>query len=77
MNPSALRLFVRSILTEAVEKKKEEKKVKKEASLPKSSGKLVDLKKELTALKQMKDELQAAIKSVESPYSRKVQKFIK
>ena len=60
MNPSALRLFVRSILTEAVEKKKEEKKVKKEASLPKSSGKLVDLKKELTALKQMKDELQAA-----------------
>ena len=60
MNPSALRLFVRSILTEAVEKKKEEKKEKKEVGLPKSSGKLVDLKKELAALKQMRDELQVA-----------------
>jgi len=59
MNPSALRLFVRSILTEAVEKKEQESK-KKEIGLPKSSGKLVDLKKELAALKQMRDELQAA-----------------
>ena len=56
MNSSALRLFVRSILAEAKEKETKPK----EAGLPKSSGKLVDLKKELTALKQMRDELQAA-----------------
>jgi len=61
MNQFALRMFVRSILAEA--KDKEPKKtVKKEAEekAPKSSGKLVDLKKELAALKQYKDELQAA-----------------
>ena len=59
MNNSALRLFVRSIIAEAKETKDKEPK-QKEAGLPKSSGKLVDLKKELAALKQMKDELQAA-----------------
>jgi hypothetical protein len=52
-------MFVRSLITEAKEKKDKEPK-KKEAGLPKSSGKLVDLKKELAALKTMKDELQAA-----------------
>ena len=56
MNQYALRLFVRSILAEA--KDKEPKK--KEEKAPKSSGKLVDLKKELAALEQYKDELQAA-----------------
>ena len=59
MNQFALRLFVRSLINEAKEKKDKEPK-KKEAGLPKSSGKLVDLKKELAALKTMKDELQAA-----------------
>jgi hypothetical protein len=59
MNQFALRMFVRSLINEAKEKKADEPK-KKEAGLPKSSGKLVDLKKELAALKQMKDELQAA-----------------
>jgi len=59
MNQFALRLFVRSLINEAKEKKDKEPK-KKEAGLPKSSGKLVDLKKELAALKQMKEELMAA-----------------
>ena len=59
MNQFALRMFVRSLINEAKEKKADEPK-KKEAGLPKSSGKLVDLKKELAALKTMKDELQAA-----------------
>jgi vacuolar-type H+-ATPase subunit I/STV1 len=59
MNQFALRMFVRSIIAEAKENKDKEPS-KKEAGLPKSSGKLVDLKKELAALKQMKDELQAA-----------------
>ena len=56
MNQFALRMFVRSLINEA--KDKEPKK--KEAGLPKNSGKLVDLKKELAALKQYKDELMAA-----------------
>jgi hypothetical protein len=56
MNNFALRLFVRSIINEA----KETEPKKKEAGLPKSSGKLVDLKKELAALEQYKDELSAA-----------------
>jgi len=59
MNNFALRLFVRSLINEAKETKDKEPK-KKEAGLPKSSGKLVDLKKELAALKTMKDELMAA-----------------
>jgi hypothetical protein len=63
MNQSALRLFVRSLIMEAKEKKAEKepkKTMKKEEKAPKSSGKLVDLKKELAALKQMRDELQMA-----------------
>jgi hypothetical protein len=63
MNNSTLRLFVRSIIAEAKDKKadKEPKKtVKKEEKAPKSSGKLIDLKKELAALEQYKDELAAA-----------------
>ena len=65
MNHYALRMFVRSIIAEAKDKKAEKepkKPMKKEAEdkAPKSSGKLVDLKKELAALKQMKDELQVA-----------------
>jgi hypothetical protein len=62
MNNSALRLFVRSIIAEAKETKDKEPKkaMKKEEKAPKSSGKLVDLKKELAALEQYKDELSAA-----------------
>lgn len=63
MNQFALRLFVRSLINEAKEKKVEKepkKSIKKEEKAPKSSGKLVDLKKELAALKQMRDELQMA-----------------
>jgi hypothetical protein len=61
MNQSAMRLFVRSLIAEAKEKKVELKKsVKTEEKAPKSSGKLVDLKKELAALKQYKDELMTA-----------------
>ena len=63
MNQFALRMYVRSLINEAKEKKadKEPKKtMKKEDKAPKSSGKLVDLKKELAALKQYKDELMAA-----------------
>jgi len=55
MNTPALRLFIRNIIKEA-----KEKKIKKEEKLPKSSGKLIDLKKELAALQQMKEELQTA-----------------
>jgi len=71
MNNSALRLFVRSIIAEAQETKDKEPKktVKKEAEekAPKSSGKIVDLKKELAAKKEAlskveeyRDNLQAA-----------------
>jgi len=66
MTNSAMRLFVRSIIAEAKEaketkdKKEPKKSIKKEERAPKSSGKLVDLKKELAALEQYKDELQAA-----------------
>ena len=61
MNQFALRMFVRSIIAEAKDKKAEPKKsVKTEEKAPKSSGKLVDLKKELAALEQYKDELMAA-----------------
>lgn len=56
MNQSTIRAFIREIITEV----KKEVKIKKEEKLPKSSGKLMDLKKELAALKQMKDELQTA-----------------
>lgn len=56
MNKTTLTTLIRNAINEA----KEAKKVKKENKLPKSSGKLMDLKKELAALKQMKDELQVA-----------------
>ena len=56
MNSLQIRNFIRQVITEA----KEAKEAKKEEKAPKSSGKLVDLKKELTALKAMKEELQAA-----------------
>jgi len=56
MNDSALRLFIRSLVMEAKEAQTE----KKTESAPKSSGKLMDLKKELAALKQYRDELQVA-----------------
>jgi dGTP triphosphohydrolase len=79
MNNSALRLFVRSIIAEAKEKKAKDepkKSAKKDAKKPepkkdtkkseskkeeggkKSSGKLVDLKKEVAYLKQMSEQLQ-------------------
>lgn len=79
MNQSALRLFVRSILAEAKDKKAKEDTKKsakkdtkksepkkaeskkpepKEDSKPKSSGKLVDLKKEIAYLRQMSEQLQ-------------------
>jgi len=54
---------VRSLINEAKEakeKKEPKKSIKKEEKAPKSDGKLVDLKKELAALEQYKDELQAA-----------------
>ena len=65
MNNFALRMFVRIIINEAKEtketkEKKEPKKSIKKDKAPKSDGKLVDLKKELAALEQYKDELQAA-----------------
>ena len=67
MNNSALRLFVRSIIAEAKDKKadKEPKKaIKKEAEDKKSSkkddNKLVNLKKKLAVLKKYRDELEVA-----------------
>jgi erythromycin esterase-like protein len=62
MNQFALRMYVRSLINEAKEKAEKEPKktMKKEDKAPKSSGKLIDLKKELAALEQYKDELSAA-----------------
>ena len=60
MNQSALRLFIRSIISEAKEVKDTKKAEKKDTKLPKSSGKLMDLKKELAALEQYRDEIQMA-----------------
>jgi hypothetical protein len=57
MNQFALRMYVRSLINEAKEKGI---KKKAEENAPKSSGKLIDLKKELAALEQYKDELSAA-----------------
>lgn len=45
------------LIAESIE---DAKKKKKEDKLPKSSGKLIDLKKNLTALKQMKEEIALA-----------------
>ena len=71
MNNFALRMFVRSIINEAKETKNKEPKKKAEKA-PKSDGKLIDLKKELAALEQYKDELQAA-KFAEKTASTEVQ----
>ena len=65
MNNTQIRAFVRQLIAEAKDAKKTKKEepkktMKKEEKAPKSDGKLVDLKKELAALKQMKDELQVA-----------------
>lgn len=69
MNQYALRMYVRSLINEAKEKadKEPKKTMKKEDKAPKSSGKLVDLKKELAAKKEAlskveeyRDNLQAA-----------------
>jgi hypothetical protein len=61
MNNTQIRAFVRQLIAEAKDKKAEPKKtMKKEEKAPKSSGKLIDLKKELAALEQYKDELMAA-----------------
>lgn len=55
MKISAFKQMIKESLEDAKKDKKD-----KAAKLPKSSGKLVDMKKELEALKQMKDELQTA-----------------
>ena len=63
MNHFQIRAFVRQIIAEAKDKKAKDepkKTVKKEEKAPKNSGKLVDLKKELAALKQYRDELEMA-----------------
>ena len=60
MNDLKLRAFVRQVITEAKAKKEEAKKAEKKDKAPKSSGKLMDLKKELASLKDMRDELQVA-----------------
>lgn len=62
MDNNQIYSLVRQLIAEAKDAKKLKAKAKvvKETNLPKSSGKLVDLKKELTALKQYKDELMAA-----------------
>ena len=75
MNDFQIRAFVRQLIAEAKAKKaekKDDKKVakkddkkpakkddKKEPKLPKSSGKLMDLKKEVAYLKEMSAQLQA------------------
>jgi hypothetical protein len=60
MNDLKLRAFVRQVIAEA-KAKKDDKKAdkKKEPKLPKSSGKLMDLKKEIAYLKEMSSQLQA------------------
>lgn len=75
MNDTQLRSFVRQLIAEAKAKKAEKKAEKKddkkpakkaekkddkkEPKLPKSSGKLMDLKKEVAYLKEMSAQLQA------------------
>jgi flagellar biosynthesis chaperone FliJ len=56
MKKEELRYLVREILAEA-KKDKEKKAKKKEGGIPKSGGKLVDLKKELKSLRAMKESL--------------------
>jgi hypothetical protein len=71
MNEFALRLFIRSLITEAKENPKDTKDTK-DTKLPKSSGKLMDLKKELAALEQYRDEIQVA-KFAEQTASTEIQ----
>jgi hypothetical protein len=60
MNDFQIRAFVRELISEAKAKKADKKKEdKKEPKLPKSSGKLMDLKKEIAYLKEMSSQLQA------------------
>ena len=71
MNDTQIRAFVRQLIAEAKAKKAEKKDDKKpakkaekkddkkEPKLPKSSGKLMDLKKEVAYLKEMSAQLQA------------------
>lgn len=71
MNNFQIRAFVRELISEAKAKKAEKKDNKKpvkkaekkddkkEPKLPKSSGKLMDLKKEVAYLKEMASQLQA------------------
>ena len=71
MNDTQIRAFVRQLIIEAKKakadkkadkkpaKKAEKKDDKKEPKLPKSSGKLMDLKKEVAYLKEMSAQLQA------------------
>jgi len=71
MNNFQIRAFVRELISEAKKaktekkddkkpaKKAEKKDDKKEPKLPKSSGKLMDLKKEVAYLKEMSAQLQA------------------
>ena len=64
MNNFQIRAFVRELISEAKAKKAEKKadkkkEDKKEPKLPKSSGKLMDLKKEVAYLKEMASQLQA------------------
>lgn len=64
MNNFQIRAFVRELISEAKAKKAEKKadkkkEDKKEPKLPKSSGKLMDLKKEIAYLKEMSSQLQA------------------
>ena len=59
MDKNQIRSIIQQIITEAKKAKgdKKTKDTKKETSSPKSSGKLVDLKKELGGLKKMKESL--------------------
>ena len=71
MNDTQIRAFVRQLIIEAKKakadkkadkkpaKKAEKKDDKKEPKLPKSSGKLMDLKKEMAYLKEMSAQIQA------------------
>ena len=71
MNQYALRLFVRNLITEAKEKKEAEKAKKsaepKKAAKkePKKSGNLVEMKKDLAALKEKSSKIDDLIKNWE------------
>jgi hypothetical protein len=81
MNDLKLRAFVRQIIAEA-KAKKDDKKAdkKKELKLPKSSGKLMDLKKEIAYLKEMSSQLQSTglneVEQVTEVEFANLQKFV-